>query len=378
MREIMLTVLFVVALLWTPAAAALTWTTEYLPPNDWHKWSLHVSDGCVAWAAHGYGQDDEIYYFDGTTIHQLTDNSAGEVPHDMDGGAVVWTSAESGISQVYVYRNGVTTRLDTPGREALFPRISGQNVAWIGRAGADDLFVYDGTTIQQVTDDSYADWTCDISGSRVAWQRWDGSGYEVFTHDLGGGMQNLSNSSRWAFRPRIDGDTIAWVGEVRPNVRNDVFCYCGGIRQLTNLGYLDHYVQPEVSGTKVVWSCEVGGEYKLLLYDCVTSITTELASSPTYRYYPQIDGDYVVWSEHDGHDHEIFLYDGVQTYQITDNDIGDGGVCVSGNTLAWISTLDVYGNSQISIATLVPEPSTALLLVLGAVLAAGPRRRRRG
>jgi len=386
MRSAALAIVITIALFAPPAHAGLTWTVEQITTTgaSLHKWAVKASDGCVAWAAAPFGQDDDVYYYDGTSVHQLTDNSAGEIPTDMDGGAVVWASAESGIAQTYVHRNGITTRLDTPGWEALVPRISGNNIAWQGRQVTpyqDDLFVYDGATIHHVTNDSSnADLECDISGNTVAWRRWDGSGYEVFTYQIGGTITNLSDSSRWASRPRIDGTTVAWVGEVRPNVRNDVFCYCGAIDQLTNLGYLDHYVQPVVSGSKIAWCAKAAGVPNVYLYDAATDTLTVLATNT--NCHPSIDGDYVVWSESDGHDGEIFLYDGTTTYQITDDNISNGTPSVSGNLIAWNGVIDQFGNSHIYVARLasdtpgglVPEPSAILLLGLAA---SAMRHRRR-
>ena len=387
MQRFALLVLSAVGLLAAPVFGDLTWTVEQLTTtgSDLHKWALHVSDGRAAWAGAAYGQNEDVYYYNGSTVEQLTTTAASEIPTDMDGGAVVWTGLHNGIRQVNVYRDGVTTRLDTPGWEAHTPRISGVNIAWWGQDSSyhTDLFVHDGVTVTQVSNDTNGDSSCDISGSTVVWQRWDGSGYEVFRHEIGvGGILNLTDSSRWAFRPRVDGDTVAWVGEIRPNVSNDVFCYCSGIKQLTTLGYLDHYVQPEVSGDKVVWCSKAGGDYHLYLYDGALQTTTVLASNSTHRYEPKIDGDYVVWSESDGHDGEIFLYDGATIHQITDDDISNGGVQISGDMLAWVGTVDQFGNNHVFAAHLVPEPCTALSLLCSLAvvmlrqrrLGHGPRR----
>jgi hypothetical protein len=359
------------------SAEALTWTTEQITTNaDPHRWALHASVGRIAWAEASYGQDDEIWYYDGTSLHQLTDNNVDEYPRDMGGGAVVWKSQESGAWKLYVHRDGTTTEIDPLGREPLSPRISGSNVAWYGRQSSpyqDDIFYYDGTSVHQVTDDSNADLECDISVNKIAWRRWDGSGYEVFTHQLGGSINNLSDSTRWASKPGIDSDTIAWIGEVRPNVAMDVFChYAGTIRQLTNLGYLAYEVEPVVSGSKVAWCSKVGGSSgipNIYLYDAETDTTITLASNVNCQ--PQIDGDYVVWTASDGHDGEVFLYDGDTVHQITDDDVNYGGACISGNMIVFGGVIDQFGNNHLYATKLfvVPEPATlGLMLIAGVAL----------
>ena len=98
------------------------------------------------------GNDGEIFFYDGTTITQLTDNDYGDYsPQINNTGEVVW----SGDS-------------------------------WGG-----DIFFYDGTTITQLTDNDYGIGTPQINDSgEVVWHSRDldaGGGSGGFSGGSGGG-----------------------------------------------------------------------------------------------------------------------------------------------------------------------------------------------
>ena len=74
--------------------------------------------------------DNEVFFFDGTTVTQLTDNHYND------------------------HR----------------PQISGSNVTWWGyKDGDGEIFLYDGTNTRQLTDNDYRDYRPRVSGSQVAW-----------------------------------------------------------------------------------------------------------------------------------------------------------------------------------------------------------------
>jgi len=68
-------------------------TIGQLTDNDNHDWTPQINNsGEVVW--YGYdGNDYEIFFYDGTTIIQLTDNDYNDVePRVNDSGEVVWYS----------------------------------------------------------------------------------------------------------------------------------------------------------------------------------------------------------------------------------------------------------------------------------------------
>jgi len=81
-----------------------------------------------------------------------------------------------------------------------------------------------------------------------------------------------------------------------------------------------------------------------------------------------IDGNQIAWRGFDGNDFEVFLYDGLTISQITDNDVDEVSLQMSGGNLSWAT--------EIVVVAPVPEPSSYVLALVG-LLAIGLYSRRR-
>ena len=66
-------------------------TITQLTDNNRHDWPPQINDsGEVVWAGND-GNDDEIFFYDGTTLTQLTNNDYGDrAPQINNSGDVVW------------------------------------------------------------------------------------------------------------------------------------------------------------------------------------------------------------------------------------------------------------------------------------------------
>jgi len=87
------------------------------------------------------GHDFEIYFYDGTTVRQLTDND----------------------------------RLDER------PRLDATHVVWQANDGHDsEIFVWDGVTTSRVTANTWEDLLPEISNGLLVWQGYDGNSFKVY------------------------------------------------------------------------------------------------------------------------------------------------------------------------------------------------------
>ncbi|MHC4445016.1 MAG: TolB family protein, partial [Planctomycetota bacterium] len=127
-----------------------------------------------------------------------------------------------------------------------------------------EIFLYDGTSTTQLTNNSYGDYFPQVSGSNVVWQGYDGNDYEIFLYD-GTSTTQLTNNSYQDIDPQVSGSNVVWSGGYPYD--SEIFLYDGtSTTQLTNNSYGDYF--PQVSGSNVVWQGD---------------------------YFPQVSGSNVVW-----------------------------------------------------------------------------------
>jgi hypothetical protein len=234
-----------------------------LTDNDYDDTGPHISGSKIVWMGKVDGPDNEICFYDGSTITRLTDNS------DYDSGSC----------------------------------ISGSNVVWHGLDGSDsEIFLYDGSTITQLTDNNYGDSSPHISGSNVVWNSFvDDRDWEIMLYN-GSTITQLTDNSQHDFAPKVSGSNVVWVGNDGSD--NEIFLFDGStITQLTNNSYNDK--MPHVSGSNVVWTGFDGSDNEIFFYDGTT--ITQLSDNSYNDRYPQISGSNVVWYGHDGYDSEIYL-----------------------------------------------------------------------
>ncbi len=292
------------------------WATEYtikpITDNNYYNDAPSISNGQIAW--HGYdGNDDEIFYYDGSQITQLTNN---------------------------IY-------LDC------YPIISNGQIVWFGNKGNDlnnEIFYYDGSQITQFTNNNYHDSCPNISNGQIVWQGYDGNDDEIFFYD-GSQIKQLTNNDYYDSNPSISNGQIAWYGYDGNDY--EIFFYDGSqITQLTNNDYND-IGTPSISNGQIAWIGYDGNDYEIFFYD--GSQITQLTNNDYDDYNPIISSGQIVWeggTESNYNDYEIFFYDGSQIKQITNNNYYDGSPSISNGQIAWMG---YDGNNyQIFLATSDP------------------------
>ncbi|MFW9944886.1 MAG: hypothetical protein ACFFB7_07805, partial [Candidatus Sifarchaeia archaeon] len=116
------------------------------------------------------------------------------------------------------------------------PRIHDGMVTWIGRGydeNEGEIFLYDGATIHQLTDNDWYDDNPEIHNGMVTWQADNGIYFEIFLYD-GTTVRQLSEGI-WIDKqyPKIHDGMVTWQAFVHSGL--EIFLYDGSsVVQITN------------------------------------------------------------------------------------------------------------------------------------------------
>jgi hypothetical protein len=164
-------------------------------------WEPDVDDSGVVWSQGPslFLPADAVYYWNGTTTTDIFGSVGGESPA-LEDGSVAWETAAG----IHLW-TGSTTVLIPGSAGGHEPSVWGNRVVWHASDGNDDeIFLWNGSTTQQLTDNATDDRNADISGSRVTWESADG--VQVWKN----GTTSLVTGSAGAQQPRIDGLDVVW------------------------------------------------------------------------------------------------------------------------------------------------------------------------
>jgi hypothetical protein len=227
------------------------------------------------------------------------------------------------------------------------PDISGTNVVWYGIDGDYEIFLYNGTEVENITDNDSDDRYPVVSGSNIAWLGRDSNNrWQIFLYD-GATISQISNNPPSAFgdtvlpSPDISGTNIVWSGYDPDGDDFEIFLYNGTeIVQITDNDSEDR--QPVVSGTNVAWSGWDGNDFEIFLYNGTEIV--QITDNDSHDEDLNIDGSRIVWEGAGTSWTEIFLYDGVTTTQITNNSLQDNGPAISGSYIVWMRAFSTQVN----------------------------------
>lgn len=124
------------------------------------------------------GTDNEVFFYDGQVLKQLTQNSTNEFVVSIDGNNIAW-NGEGGIdggpdAEIFLYDGKTTRQLTVNDTYDHYPSVSGLALVWVSERGLDggqdpELFLYDGTSTRQITQTYFSDFNPRISSSLYVW-----------------------------------------------------------------------------------------------------------------------------------------------------------------------------------------------------------------
>jgi hypothetical protein len=334
-----------------------------------------VSGFNIVWAGPGGsdgGSDNEIFFFDGISTRQLTQNSLDDRVEGMDGNQVVWSSQVGGVSQgratydLYTWDGNSTTRLTDNAVNEDFVGVQDGNLFWTSPVGAPDargqatyeVFYAKAGQVQQLTRNAVNETLEDFQGSTAVWEADVGPldaanqpTSEIFFFN-GSTVQQLTNNAVDDESPRIDSGRIIWSsksgGLDLGAPTSEIMLYDGGqVRQLTN-NSTDDFVG-DISGNTIAWMSRTGPanglglkSYEIFRFDGTNTqrITTNAADD----FVIQADGSNLFWmgltGRPDGYgqsSYELYTSDGSKTTQLTNNQVNDLPIGLIGSQAVWYS-----------------------------------------
>ncbi|REK09445.1 MAG: hypothetical protein DWQ37_18585 [Planctomycetota bacterium] len=318
---------------------------ERLTDNDTYDTNPRVDGDKIVWEGRGGtdgGTDEEIFYYDGTTVTQLTENSDLDREAEVSDLGIVWERGNSSAREIIFY-DGSETPLTSNAVSDDNSSLSDERLSWEqGDGAAVEVWTWDGvnppsnlSNLPAVIDlQPYAE------GNNTVWV--SGSVPNRQVRFFNGTSTSIIGTSTFSIEdPRSDGDHVVWEGfKQSGNNQREIYYYNGSTVQLvTNDNVFDF--DPQVEGNTVVWwSLNLGVSQVKMWRD---GVTTQL-SAGTRNRNPQISNGNVVWYGFDGNDEEIFLWNGYKTIQITDNDYDDMRPQISGNHIVWVGGSSTNGS----------------------------------
>jgi len=278
-------------------------------------------------------RDFEIFLSDGITTTQITSNGGlydDLVPKINDNGHVVWYGhTRSGYSpaptsyEIYLYDGTVTnppsigsTNYATWSNTIIpthcpLPQINNNgHVVWYGLPDDEEdteVFLYDGTTTNQITDNGYDDERPQINDNgHVVWSgRPDNQDLEIFLYD-GTTTNQITDNGYDDERPQInDNGHVVWLGR-HAGQDLEIFLYDGTtITQITSNGYDDYAPNINDRG-HVYWS---DGQEIYFSNGTTTNPPPIITPGHSFRGLQINNKGDLVWRGWDsvGSDYDIFL-----------------------------------------------------------------------
>lgn len=208
------------------------------PGSNALRAQLQISGSRAVWVDVPDGEDDfEIFFFNGASVVQLTDNDYDDVEPQIHGAHVVWTGypegePDGGPGEIFHYDGDTIENVTTDDLDDFAPQVSqgaaGPTIAWIKRDGDSDVWMFDGCESTQVNaSNSVDEHSVALDGNRVAWVRGSGTGQEIYTAavscdvECGNGELEPGEECDDGDLDDLDGCSAACLEEVCGNQRVD-------------------------------------------------------------------------------------------------------------------------------------------------------------
>ena len=97
-----------------------------------YGYGRQISGNNVVWSWYDSDSNDhEIYFWNGSTTTQVTNNSTYDYEPQISGNNVVWYGYDGNDHEIYFWNGSTTTQVTNNSTEDYEPQISGNNVVWL-------------------------------------------------------------------------------------------------------------------------------------------------------------------------------------------------------------------------------------------------------
>jgi hypothetical protein len=177
--------------------------------TDGGRLKPQIDAGQIVWMMAEWEDVNSIFFHNGITTTKLADY--GDNPQ-IDAGQVVWQGHDGFDWEIFFYNGTSTIQLTNNSYHDKTPQIDAGQVVWQGSDGTDwEIFFYNGTSTIQLTNNSYHDETPQIDAGHITWVGYDGIDDEIFLY-TGHSTVQLTENAYTDSRPQIDADQVVWEG----------------------------------------------------------------------------------------------------------------------------------------------------------------------
>lgn len=243
------------------------WNNSY-PPQTFNNANQ------IVWSGGTTTNEREIFLYDGTDINRLTHNSVNDtLPSISSNGHVVWR----GGTQIYYYDGSTTERLTSGGFLKDEPKVGPNGGAvwmdWIDGHLNSEIFYYnyDEDTITRLTDNSNLDSNPKLNSlGQIIWESWideNPNDREIFFYN-GSTAEQLTDTSGSEQKSYISNQFVIWENpQTPPDFDFELFVFDfskGTTTQITDNQYNDAF--PILNdNAQAVWYGFDGNDWEIFL-----------------------------------------------------------------------------------------------------------------
>ncbi|MFW9965353.1 MAG: hypothetical protein ACFFCX_17405, partial [Candidatus Sifarchaeia archaeon] len=249
-------------------------------------------------------------------------SSSTEVPMAQE----IETNGRNVVSQIE--SNYDYTELPSYTQYNEFPQIDAGQVVWQGRDESDaEIYLYDGVTTHQLTDNEFYDFNPQIDAGQVVWEGYDGSDYEIYLYD-GVTTHQLTDNDVDDYDPQIDAGQVVWYGWDDGEADFEVFFLPSLYSEIQIIsewmeGDWFHDINPNIHNGLITWDKWDGGYYHSI-WVSDGSASFEIwrnydPPDPETEYHPQIHDGIVtfvsdIWYGSNPIDDGLWIYEVTEFY----------------------------------------------------------------
>ena len=294
--------------------------TIQLSPNDIPNRDPSISSGKTVWEG-----NFDIYYHDGESLRVFSEEGVSFSGPKIDGGRFVALGFVNGKNQVYLFDGQELSQITDGTVDELNPLIHGDKVVWKRGFGAGELYMYDISTATTTRIDGghLAQSAPEgVHNGNVVWTGSDGTSLQIYKYSLStNSVTQLSSLVQGAREPSIWNGLVAWR-QFLPNGQGAVYYHDGTTTK--PVPDSDNGIHITVGDQGIFWEDHDGNDWEIAQFDGTTTKT--ITNNAFDDQFPLNVGNQVVtWSQVDT-DREIalnHLNDG-QRFHLSADDSFDG------------------------------------------------------
>jgi hypothetical protein len=171
--------------------------------GTWAVWS--VSDG----------QDQKIYFWNGSSVAQVTDNAVNDTDPVVDAGQIAWLRDNGTTHDSLLLWNGSTVlTLDDSYTWGYAPCLHAGQMAWPHSEDESvQIFFYDGAAVQALTPMGEVHFNPHLHQGQVVWEHQVGEAlHDIHLWD-GQTVHNLTSAPGGNYEPRINRGQVVWAND---------------------------------------------------------------------------------------------------------------------------------------------------------------------